>query len=573
MAEEYTTMRDLGFDFGPDPFGDKAAATAINAFIHRPGFSYLVGIVAAWVAYYVYVMLRESAERRDNLVIERGSRMQEALSRFAGLRELRDRDPGYEETLFVEHAKEIFLKVQDSMSRRQPGMARALVSDALYERLRDELDRTGAAGVRDRVTGLEFKNARALGYATGRHYDSVSVGFKVAALRERIDEKTGERLDGGSQEWEEIWTFLRQPSAKTLKTPGPVEGKCPACGAGLELTDAAKCGSCKAWINSGEYDWIAVGSTVPWEWHFVDPRRDVTGWNDLRENDEALNLEALEDRAAVAFWRWQAALRVGNNGPLRSLATPELLAALEGRAPAEALLGAVETVAFQKGPEFDEVHVQLRWEAVRERRTDYLIFQRKAGSITNWKAGLSATRCAGCGAALETGPSGTCAYCQEPVGWLLARIVPFGDWKRPDSAPATAVLPGLEWGNRVPAMEAVNALAVMIASDGLVHERERTYLIDYAARRGVPGDKAEAAIKAASLGEFGFNLYSENADGVLRGLIRMALADGFIEKGERDMIALAARRAGLHELEVKDMIRQEREALAARARELIARLD
>jgi uncharacterized membrane protein YebE (DUF533 family) len=60
---------------------------------------------------------------------------------------------------------------------------------------------------------------------------------------------------------------------------------------------------------------------------------------------------------------------------------------------------------------------------------------------------------------------------------------------------------------------------------------------------------------------------------LLRVLVRMSLADGHIEDSERALLAAAARRAGLHEMELKEMIQAERQALAARARELLERLD
>ena len=164
MAEEHMTMRDLGFDFGPDPFGDKALAASLNAFVHKPGFSYAVGVLAACIGYWIWVMLRNAAEKRDSVVIAQGRESQVILRRDSALKELRGRDPGFEEALFLERAKAIFLKMQEASSRRQAWMARGCVSDGLYERLRDELDRQGAAGVHDRVSEVQITEATALGY-------------------------------------------------------------------------------------------------------------------------------------------------------------------------------------------------------------------------------------------------------------------------------------------------------------------------------------------------------------------------------------------------------------------------
>ena len=142
-------MRDLGFDFGPDPFGDKAVVAAMDAFVHKPGFTYFAAIMGACVAYWIYLMYRRVAAHRDSVVIGQGREAQVVLRREAALRELRARDPGFEEALFLEHAQAIFLKIQEAMSRKQPWMARVCVSDGVYERMREELARDAAAGMRN----------------------------------------------------------------------------------------------------------------------------------------------------------------------------------------------------------------------------------------------------------------------------------------------------------------------------------------------------------------------------------------------------------------------------------------
>ncbi|UPT73336.1 MAG: TerB family tellurite resistance protein [Elusimicrobiota bacterium] len=311
-------------------------------------------------------------------------------------------------------------------------------------------------------------------------------------------------------------------------------------------------------------------STVPWEWRFPDPRREVTGWAELRERDPELSLTLLEDRAAVVFWRWVAALRAKDPSGLRGLAAAEFPASLRyDDAPPAAQLGAVETIAFKPGQDYDEVHVQVRWESGR-RRTDYLIFQRRAGVETKWKAGLSATRCQACGAPAEEAADTVCGYCREPVGWVLARVAPFGEWKRPDEEAGTHVLPGTEFGDAGPALDALSALAVLAFADRAIHDRERAYLRAVAHRRGVPEEKVDEVIEAARKGALEFDPGSDT--GMLRGLVRAALADGFVEEGERVLLSRAALRSGVHELELREMIRAEREAMAAKGRELVRRL-
>lgn len=572
MSEERPTLRDLGFEFGPDPLGDEALIGYARDYFHRPGVIQAGFVFAALAAYVIWTKLRAAKERHDAVIIAEGRRAQAALGLMTALRELRARDPGFDEAVFTERAAEIFLRVQRAWSARDLRAARPFISDGFHERLREEHARQDAAGVRHRLSELELRETAAIEFACGRHFDSATVRFKVSALRESVDARTGAVREGGHETYEEVWTFVRRLSAVTSKARGALDGGCPSCGAALVVSDAARCESCKAWVNSGEFDWIAVKSTVPWEWRFVDPRRELTGWSDLLDKDPEVSLTVLEDRATVMFWRLIAAQRSKNPSGLRGLAAPEFVAGLRfDEVLLEPQIGAVETVAFVAGEDVDEVHVQVRWEASRRRRTDYMIFQRRAGVETRWKAGLSAARCQACGAPVEGVDQTVCGYCREPVGWVLARVEAFGEWRRPgEDGGGGLVLPGAEFGAQAPPADVLAALAVMALSDHAISDRERAYLSAVASRLSVPERKLDELLESARIGALEFNPGFDA--GMLRGLVRAALSDGWVGDGERALLARAALRSGVHELELREMIREERAAMAARARDLLKRL-
>lgn len=581
MAEELErlTLRDLGFDFGPDPFGDKALMAKLDAFLRSPEFFVLLGFAVVYAVYWFWVHNRERGEALDAVVIARGRELQAAQSRVNALKNIKKRDQYFDEDLFLHRAEQAFLKVQAAFSRHELQAARAFVSDGMFERLRRHVGAQQAAGVRHVMRDVDLLERRAMGYGAGWHYDSVAVRFKVSAVRASVEAATGKVLEEREEVFEEIWTFLRRPGAATLAQGGAIEGFCPSCGAPVSIVDAVSCASCKTWINSGEHDWVAVESTVPWEWRYADPRRDVTGWATMREHDPDLSLESLEDRAAVAFWRWADARRRRERAPLRGIATTELVEALSFEAPfaGDALFGAAEVVAFEHGDELDSAHVQVRWESGGERHTDTLIFRRRAGMTSDRKAGLSATRCPGCGAAPANADAEKCEYCATAFndgsrGWVLFEIAPFGLWVRPEETATAHVLPGLEGGEDVAPADAVAAMAACLAVDGALHHRELAYLDKYAERRGMTSAQVEKIVEEARAGRLPYNAPFGADRSLLSSLIRMCLADGYIEDSERALLAMAARRAGVHELELKELIRAERAVLARRARELLTRL-
>jgi hypothetical protein len=533
----------------------------------------------------------ENRETSIDSTITRGVEAEADMRRAEALAAIRARDPHFDEPAFLRRAAAAFLAIQDAWSRQDMARARAFISDGVHERFTRQIAEYQSRSIRNRMSDVSVLETVALGYLAGSHYDAVYVRVKASAL-DQVVELGGEKVfSGGPSVFSEVWTFLRRPGAKTLARPGLLEGHCPSCGAPLAIADAAQCAACKAWVNSAEHDWVATGITQVSEWAFPNPEREVTGWKELRDADPDLSLEALEDRAAVAFWRGLDARRRADLAPLRGIACDEFIASLDGFRDGEferdAAVGAVELIAFEPGSDFDKAHVQVRWEADkmlrgaggpvfqgRDRRTHYLIFRRKSGAKSDLKAGLRTARCPSCGAAPEEADASACAYCGHAfndgaVSWVLCGVVPFGVWRRPvvDSEDAAAEV-GLDWGEELPAIEAVAVLAAGLGAHGTVDDRERAYLLAYADRRGVEPSRAEEMIQAALAKRLDVPVpkSAPEAEVILRGLIRMGLADGRIPDGERALLTAFGGRLRLREGDIDDMIKEERKGLHVRAK-------
>ncbi len=506
---------------------------------------------------------------------------------------IRGRDPDFDETAFLGRAGAAFLAVQEAWSVQNMSKARAFISDGVFERFQRQIAEQTARGIRNRMSEVKVLETEALGYLAGLHYDSVFVRIKASALDQIVTLADETVLSGGPDAFEEVWTFLRRPGVKTLKHAGLMEGHCPSCGAPLEIADAAQCAACKAWVNSGEFDWVLVEITQVSEWSFPDPSREISGWEALREADPGLSLEALEDRTAMVFWRWLDARRRMDPAPLQGVSDDAYLKKVDLASSwaRDAAVGSVETIAFEPGMDYDRVHVRVRWEADRmersggqevfkgrDRRAHFLIFRRRSGVTSDLKAGLRAARCPSCGAPPAEPDAAACAYCGRKfndgsVSWVLWDAVPYGQWRRPSEGPGAPVsVTGLDWGQDLPPAEAVAVLTAGLAADGSVDDRERAYLRAYADRRGVDGGQVEQMISAALERrlEVPAPKTGAEAEEMLRGLIRMCLADGVIADSERALLASFGRRLGLHDQELRTMIKEERLALQARAAAAVA---
>lgn len=374
--------------------------------------------------------------------------------RKAALAKIRESDPGFEEGAFVSRAVAAYAAVDDGWNRGDLSRARAFVSDGVFERFSRELAEHRDRGVRLRFSELALKGTEVLGFVAGPHFDAVHVSFTGTVVEELVALEGGSVVSGGKEDFIEVWTFLRRPGAKTLGRSGPVEGCCPSCGAPLEIVDATRCPACRAWVNSGEYDWVLTEVTQFAAWAFPDPDREVDGWPALRETDPDLSLEALEDRASVVFWRWLDARRRADPSPLRGVSSPGFLEdfSLDGTFEREAVAAGVEATACQSLPDFDRVHIQVSWTAEqmfhrpggedaprgRESRTFFFVLQRRHGAVTDAREGLRTARCPSCGASPGEADAAACAYCGHPfndgsISWVLREIVPFGLWRRPDA--------------------------------------------------------------------------------------------------------------------------------------------
>lgn len=507
-----------------------------------------------------------------------------APRKSAELTRLKARDPSFDEAAFLRRAGAAFHRMQEAWSAGDMASARAFISDGVHERFGRQLGALKARGLRNLVEGVEIRDIELLACRSDKHFDELWVRVEAAACDRMVD-TGGETVSGapGRQTFEEVWTFLRRPGVKTLKRPGLIEGSCPSCGAPLPIADSAKCASCEAWVNSGEYDWVLAVITQSSEWRMIEPSRDVDGWAEAAAEDPALSLAALEDRASAIFWRWLDARRLGDLGPLRAVASEEFCSSFavgEGWTAAfeNAAVGAVEVVAFEHAGAWRRVHAAVKWSAGGELRRHFFTLSRAAGAKTDVRQGLRTARCPSCGAPPAERSAAACAYCSVPLNdgkrdWVLAALAPFGEWRRPvaisaSGARAAAPVSGLDWGEDLSPAEAFALLAQATLADGEETLAERAFLEAYGRSRGLPPQKAEQICAAARTGRLDAPKARDGAQAetLLRGMIRMSLADGAVSDGERAALHAFAARFALRPDDVASMIAEEREQMRRSSR-------
>jgi tellurite resistance protein len=376
---------------------------------------------------------------------------------------LRLKDPQFELQPVLQKTQWLFLALQEAWFKRDMTPVRPFLSDATFQRFNVQLQLLQAQGVRDAITDIQVLDVQLIGLSQSEWFDNIHV--RVRAQMRDTDVPAGvsdaEAVEAARrvrpEPFTEVWTFVRKPGAQTRIGQDLFQGKCPNCGAPFKGGAANSCEFCGAVVNSGNYDWTLSEITQGIE--HVRHYTMVDGLMEAREADPALNLEILDDRASLLFWKWIDAQSRQEPQRLGKVANAEAVARLSDEVEAlrkqgrrrvflECAVGSVNVRALEVQPEgFDRADVEIRWSArmgvgpVNQRPPQLptvpqrwiFTLLRKHGAKTNTANGMSTARCPQCNAPLTDSAATSCEYCGTPLGsgerdWVLASALPFEAW-------------------------------------------------------------------------------------------------------------------------------------------------
>ena len=513
---------------------------------------------------------------------------------------LKLKDPAFEPQPMLDKTRWLFLELQKAWFQRDMTPVRPFLSDATWQRFNVQLQLLAAQGVRDAITDIEVLDVQLIGLEQSAWFDSIHM--RVQARMRDTDvpasytdaQATEQARRAHPESFTEVWTFVRKPGAQTRVGADLYQGKCPNCGAPFAGGAANRCDYCGAVVNSGNYDWTLSEITQGVEHERF--HKTVDGLREAREVDPALNLEILEDRASLLFWKWIDAQSRGDAKPLSKVASSEALGRLgseleelrrKGRRRVflECAVGAVDVRGLEVAPGgHDLAHVEIRWSArmgvgplneappklptVPQRFVFTLM--RRHGAQTNTANGMSTDRCPQCNATLTDSAATACDFCGTQLGdgerdWVLRSALPYEAWNvEQDQRHQAAVLrkavavekareqgpaPGSDMVMDVQERQRLlYMMAAIAAADGEVSSSERKMLKLCSERWGVEWANVEMALGAgAQLFERLVPRGTPEAELFLRNIVEMAMVDGRIDRKERRMLESAAAHLGMQE--------------------------
>lgn len=347
--------------------------------------------------------------------------------RSADLERLRKADPQFDLQLMYRRVASAFVRVQKAWSDENLAPVRMLLSDGVFERFDIALKLNRQQGIINKFRNVNVHAVRLSGLRTSAHYEVATFAVSAAGTDSDIDIRTGKNRRSGNSIFTEYWTFVRRIGAKTPAGKGLLESCCPACSAPAKPTDVNRCGSCGTISLAGHHDWILSEITQQ------DAPRGANATDEslaaLEIRDPAFSLQTLEDLASAIFWRIRAASNLKDASFLRSIMADIPQAFSQ---PARDIgVGSAVFIDHRRadvnGVTFDQVRVDVTWQATGQGRFITSIFLQRAGSVrTPTSVAMRPLTCHGCEAPLGGQYEALCSYCGAAVAdtgktWVLYR--------------------------------------------------------------------------------------------------------------------------------------------------------
>jgi len=569
----------------------------------------LIGIpVVILIIFVMYQSSKKGHSARMSHTIRRANNIGRSMHIKEGLLKIRERDPAFTPEKFIERCSNLLPAVQYAWSNQVMTPVRHFISDGVFERFSLQIEMQKGSGIRNQMSDIHVLKAELIDAASDDMFDTIHLTISAEAIDQTIAIESNKRLQGGKtpEKFTEIWTFLRRPGVKTLERPGLLEGYCPNCGTQLQLSTSITCTSCKALINSGEYDWVLNEITQSETWSSRKAEQ-IKGFARIKELDQGFNIQAIEDRVSAVFWHHRTAEFFATRSYLNAVALPEFVDkeryAWEKddngrhRFYADAAVGRVDVAEIIPGAEqddLDRVRVMVEWSAHRELekvpglfkpqwdksrfiKQDYIMV-RKCGVQSVQDAALTSLHCPGCGAPQEAESNGQCRYCgvkqnDGSTAWVLESVVA----SRGVAREPLAAIP-IKDSSVIPQVSTkeqemlIQCIAAIMLADGVIDPKEERHLHKMAAKHNIEGPRlyelihqvqAKDEVRLPSVDSW------EERNDFFRSLVQMCLADGNVSSSERQTLHSLVTHMGYTDVDIDVMIKKERTSLYAASKATI----
>jgi hypothetical protein len=175
-------------------------------------------------------------------------------------------DPGFRAARLTGWAASAGGLIWESMVRGDPTATRVFMSSGLFRNHCALLELRARADVRCQGW-WRATDAAVVDAIRTPLYEQVRVRLRCQGSCWERHGGTGLTLRGGPDDatWSEDLTFGRLAGTRTPGGGGLPDGRCPSCGAGLDLDPAGACRYCHGIVTAGRHDWVLTSwRRDPW---------------------------------------------------------------------------------------------------------------------------------------------------------------------------------------------------------------------------------------------------------------------------------------------------------------------
>lgn len=498
-------------------------------------------------------------------------RLANPLISAMGINQLKARDEEFDTQAFLTSVRRGAESLNTAWCDEKLGDVRRFLSDGVMNRFQVLLDLNRNLGVRNVMSAASILGVNIAHVESDDLFDTIHVRL-VGEARDmdlpldQLPQQDAHLMRQPKNRYVEYWSLIRRRGARTVPGHEALEGTCPNCGAPLEVSDSVRCEHCEVIVNSGEHGWVLAEITQESEWKQAGAAAEIPGLELLREHDQGLSRQSIEDRASYLFWKWIQALGTHDASPLAKVAAADFHASvstqIENRARSggriglsRPAVGSVDLVACKPGAaegEPDLAFVRIRWIAAWNQgspptpSSEILVMARAQGA--GGTVGISYAKCAECAGPLPSTDAPACEYCGTAIvlnerEWHIETIArpeaiaiptsPQIAAQSPTDLPQWA-LPDLS--NLQDRMALLTRMAAIMAADGVVEPRERKLLKSMSKRWQVPYEQVQPILEGRAPAP-DLAPTNEREKGLfLLGLVLAALVDGRVDARERRMI-------------------------------------
>lgn len=553
----------------------------------------LIGIpLLAVMVFFMYAGADKTHSQHMTRTIQKGKRHQRERLRTEAISAIQTHDPNFQLPKFLDRVKVAFEKIQYAWSDQDLSTVRAFISDGIHERFSLQIAIQKSEGYRNAMDRVLVHNIEAVAFFTNKNFDTIHVQIEASAVDQNLSLKTGKPVGQKvTSRFVEYWSFHRRPGTKSLGGEGAIEGNCPRCAAQLKVVDRAECQNCGAQVNSGEYDWVLAEITQEQEWNVPHHEEMLPGIPQIMESDPAFNVQHIEDRASVMFWRLKSAEFYNDIKFAEPVISPKYKSQFSRKLRAteywhDPAVGKVEILDCQPGDKNkpDVIRVKVRWsgkfvERLKRKKirtlrdqaiyTHVFVLVRDHGVSSDEEGTFTSAGCSNCGAPIDVNKAGECVYCGAVLNtgkfdWVLDDVIPYSAsmaFQNVQPIPlANDNLSGSLNDHHADSGLSLAVLAKVMMIDGQFSPTEKQALYRLGQHRNYQREQVDQFIKQATndVTHIPTPKDPRQASAYLEQLIHVVLSDGQITRQEKKLLQRFASQTGLAEADVKMAINRER---------------